>query len=320
MKWYPIKVAYPFGMTMVELEKYPEYVFDYPFLVEGVHDFKKKTEKFEKMIMPLEEYRTYLSKQEISSPKGFIFHPSRSGSTLICQMLNEIEDCRVISEPTVPLIFYKEAMINRKGDFDKNELKTLILGLLVQNEKKYNHGIIKFTSWAIDLLPTIVEIFPNTPWVYVYRNPIEIFTSALNKPSRVPMMNKTEPNVLVNQIEGSIREIEAYDKETFLSKLTRYNFEMALTQSSKLDNRSLLINYIDIKKHFYKILSHFNIEIGSIGWEKIMERSKYYSKSNQLQKFESDVKRKQAKVTPQIKKAINAELLIEFYQQLIKHS
>jgi hypothetical protein len=43
---------------------------------------------------------------------------------------------------------------------------------------------IKLDAWHIHELPLLRRAFPETPWVFLYRNPVEVMVSALKSPGR----------------------------------------------------------------------------------------------------------------------------------------
>jgi hypothetical protein len=316
MKWYPVGISYPFGHPMVKLAAYPESIFKAPFLTFGIRDYEKEFGKPQIKIMHIDEYKTYLQEQVIVPPTGFIFHPSKSGSTLVGQMLAELDNCRVVSEPSIPNIFYQESMINRNQRFDKEELKLLILGLFIKDEQLIQHTFIKFSSWMIDLLPIIQEIFPNTPWLYVYRNPIEIMVSAINKPSELSALNKRKPKALIRQINKTEDEIRELSEECFSAKLIAYNFKLIIQEYSNPNGK--IVEYSEIKTRFDAILKHFKIKTSVEEWKRIQERSQYYSKSSRSIVFKSDVGQKLKEVTSTIKLVVEQEKLDKLYSQLVQ--
>lgn len=98
-------------------------------------------------------------------PKGLIFHWSRCGSTLVARMLAATGQLRVLSEPA-PL----DAAL-RLGD--ANLLAAMVAALSRGGEAT----ILKLQFWHAMRLDQFREAFPDTPWVFLHRDPLEILVS-----------------------------------------------------------------------------------------------------------------------------------------------
>ena len=113
------------------------------------------------------------------APSAFILHASRCGSTLISQMLARLDDHIVVSEPP-PL----DALL--RGELPETERRAAISGLLSAYGQR-RRGIeqrlvIKLDAWNIGEWPLLQTCFPDTPWLFVYRDPLEIAVSHVRRP------------------------------------------------------------------------------------------------------------------------------------------
>jgi hypothetical protein len=113
------------------------------------------------------------------APSAFILHASRCGSTLISQMLARLDDHIVVSEPP-PL----DTLL--RSDLAPSERRAAIGGLLsAYGQRRCGHEqrlVIKLDAWSIGEWPLLRECFPATPWLFVYRDPLEIAVSHLRRP------------------------------------------------------------------------------------------------------------------------------------------
>lgn len=113
------------------------------------------------------------------APSGFIFHMSRCGSTLITQMLATISKNIVISEaPLIDTIL--RAQQRDPAITDEQRLKWLraLLSALGQRRREAeSYLFVKFDSWHTLDLPLIRRAFPDVPWIFVYREPLEVLVS-----------------------------------------------------------------------------------------------------------------------------------------------
>jgi gluconate kinase len=112
-------------------------------------------------------------------PAGFIFHMSRCGSTLIAQMLAAQEKSVVISEAD-PI----DSVLRAPGFCDDQRvewLRGMIAALGQPRRGDETHLVVKFDSWNTLDLPLIRLAFPGVPWVFVYRNPVEVLVSQIKQ-------------------------------------------------------------------------------------------------------------------------------------------
>ncbi len=108
-------------------------------------------------------------------PQGFIFHVSRCGSTLISRSLAGVPTHRVISEPGP----FNQLLL---ADLpDKAPLLQGLIRALCANADEMA-CFIKFTSWNLLFLEQILALFPDTPWIFVYREPVDVVQSLLARP------------------------------------------------------------------------------------------------------------------------------------------
>lgn len=104
-------------------------------------------------------------------PAGFIFHMSRSGSTLVAQMLASLPQVLVVSEAG-PL----DAAL-RTGEVDP--LRWMLSALGRPRRAAQTQLVVKLDAWAIFALPLVRRAFPDVPCVFVYRDPVEVVASHL---------------------------------------------------------------------------------------------------------------------------------------------
>lgn len=178
--WLPIRVWQQAGEWQVDWCWFGDTPLHQPFFREAVDDalrlpfnqaFRRQT--------PLAVLSDW---QEISpglTPSAFVFHASRCGSTLISQMLARLDDHIVISEPP-PL----DSLL--RSGLPAAERRRAIEGLLsAYGQRRLGSEqrlVIKLDAWNIAELPVLRECFPDTPWMFVYRDPLEIAVSHLRRP------------------------------------------------------------------------------------------------------------------------------------------
>ena len=117
-------------------------------------------------------------------PDGFIFHLSRCGSTLVSQMLAADPRNTVLSE-ALPIESIVQLAESNPGVPIEERLRLLraIVGALGRDRiGSRRHFVVKLDSWHVFALPLFRLAFPNTPWVFLYRDPVEILVSHARMP------------------------------------------------------------------------------------------------------------------------------------------
>ena len=111
-------------------------------------------------------------------PAGFVFHMSRCGSTLVAQMLAAVPAHAVASEPG-PL----EAVLGAAEDHRAVRWLRGMVGALGQaRHEEQRRFFVKFDAWSTLHLDLVRRAFPDGPWVFVYRNPVDVLVSHARRP------------------------------------------------------------------------------------------------------------------------------------------
>lgn len=131
-------------------------------------------------------------------PSGLIFHMSRCGSTLTAQMLAALPQNIVISE--APLIDTVLRANLRDPRITEEQRATWLRGVINALGQARNpeerHLFIKFDSWSILDLPVIRRAFPETPWIFQYRDPAEVMVSLIRQRGGHTLPGVLDPRVL----------------------------------------------------------------------------------------------------------------------------
>jgi hypothetical protein len=98
---------------------------------------------------------------------------SRCGSTLIAQMLAAVARNIVISEAR-PI----DQVLRASGtEAQRIEWLRWTVSALAQPRAGEDRCFIKLDAWHVLHLPLIAQAFPRTPWIFVYRDPVEVLVS-----------------------------------------------------------------------------------------------------------------------------------------------
>jgi hypothetical protein len=112
---------------------------------------------------------------------GLVLHESRCGSTLIAQALKAWPGTRVISEPgpldtalTAALTGTDPAALAFRG----------VLAALCQPARDDVRVVIKLDAWHALALGALRSLLPGVPWLFAYRDPLEVLVSHTKEPGR----------------------------------------------------------------------------------------------------------------------------------------
>jgi len=168
------------------------------------------------------------------APSAFIFHASRCGSTLIGQMLAKLDSHIVIAEPP-PL----DALL--RGSLAPRERTLALQGLLSAYGQRRcgteQRLVIKLDAWNIEQLPLLRACFPQTPWLFVYRDPLEIAVSHLRRAGMHMVPGLIGPS--------GLDDAEPFrDRETFIARRLGRLLGMGLAHCREFGGR--LVNYSEL--------------------------------------------------------------------------
>ncbi|WP_347903109.1 sulfotransferase family protein [Pseudomonas purpurea] len=178
--WLPIRLWQQAGEWWVDWCWFGDQPLHQPFFRDAVEEalrlpfnqaFRRQT--------PLRVLSVWQTISPGLTPSAFIFHASRCGSTLIGQMLAQLDNHIVISEPP-PL----DALL--RSGLPALERNAAIRGLFSAYGQRRRgmeqRLVIKLDAWNLGEQALLRECFPDTPWLFVYRDPLEIAVSHLRRP------------------------------------------------------------------------------------------------------------------------------------------
>jgi hypothetical protein len=154
-----------------------------------------------------------------------------------------------------------------------NYLKSIIRAVGRPKNKEEKNLFIKLDCWHIFFLGIIKKAFPDIPFVFLYRDPMQVLNSH-NKKAGIQMI----PGVLEAGIMNILQQIST------VSDLKKYRIlvlqKMIQTQISEYGkSQALLINYNEGPvKIMNRIAGFSGIEFSLDELEKMKERSKFHSK------------------------------------------
>ena len=259
-----------------------------PFFQQTVERAKKekRAERFTEFDVLLQ-----LEKQlESVEPTGFIFHSSRCGSTLVANACRAVSNSIVLSEANAidKLIarFITDADNAVKESLYSVFLRGVVHALAQRRFGNEQHLFIKFACCSFAQFARIKRIWPNVPWVFLYRDPIETIVSNM----------RDVPPWLVDNDRRVLTSIIADAGEMSLEELCARTIGSLYSTAYNLANRnSLLLNYNQLSVPVIaSILEFFKIDLSAEELETIARTTKGYSKEvSETRAFVADADTKQ---------------------------
>lgn len=255
---------------------------------------------------PIEFLNELYEKSPGIAPGGFIFHISRCGSTLVSQMLSTLEKNIVISEASIvdrilrADVYEEEKIIRLRGLFN---------ALAQKRFPAEENFFVKFDSWSVFDLPLIEKAFPEVPWIFMYRNPVEVIVS---------QMRQAGMQMIPGQISAIFPGMNIHEILQF-SKEERFAHTIAAFCRAGLDNAASrlgkFINYTQLPEAVTgEICEHFNISFSDEEIEKMKNSSRRDAKNPQIT-FSPDSREKRNEANEQALRFAE-EIVTPLYEKL----
>ncbi len=103
------------------------------------------------------------------APTGLIFHTGRCGSTLLAKVLARSRRNIVVGEASVHNAFWN--LLPGRGDREIEQFRRLVLAMGRRRLETYSGHIVKFTSYNVLRHSAIRSSFPDTPTIFLFREP-----------------------------------------------------------------------------------------------------------------------------------------------------
>ncbi len=266
--WYPVKLESPRnGEITLTWQDLSAADFTAPFFEDTINQARhqrpelRQTSLHELGAIPL---------SAAVPPSAFIFHTSRSGSTLLMQLLSCLDGSIALSEP--PII---DALLHL--DLSDAE-KILVLRQVVQaigqaHSAGDRHFFVKYDSWHLPWLPLIREAFPTVPCFFIYRHPVEILWSHHRQrgSQMVPGLRDLQSLNLVTGCDHPA------DLDAFAGRVLEAIFTQALPHIRK-GKLIPLGHHQLVAKIETTLVEHLGITLSKLEQERIHHRSHFHSK------------------------------------------
>ena len=278
-------------------------VFKEPFF----HHTVNRAVRRESVVLPLGTMPPGLAQPSLA-PSAFIFHVSRCGSTLLCNIFRALNDAHLVAEPqpvTALLTPYFEDVWPYAADEWEQKRDQLLLQMMQRLGQpptgSASRYVVKFTSYSATRMAIIRVLWPQVPIVFLVREPEEVMASNLD---RSPLWMKLfqKPRQARN-VFGWAEDIRPATREEFIARAYGQLCESATLHKAQ---PSLVMDYRELVSGGWNRIFAF-LGFGALDEQeklRIAEATKIYSKDASGEvRFEADDKAKPERVTPEIREA-----------------
>ncbi|MBW0019809.1 MAG: hypothetical protein JO236_19980 [Mycobacterium sp.] len=215
---------------------------------------------------------------------GSIFHLSRCGSTLLSRLLGTLPGVVVIAEP---------APLNSLLGLDPSRLDEAVLvriaRLLVRALGRRRHGdeqcvVLKCTSWNVRRRQVLAAAFPETPWVWVQRDPARVLASLLAKPPGWLGL-QAAPRHAAQRFGIDVGAVAAMPRDEFAARALGAMLDAAATDPS----RRLIVDHAELPEAAWqRVAPHLGLKTDRAVIDRMVEQSRFYSKDLAPRPFVGD--------------------------------
>jgi hypothetical protein len=213
-------------------------------------------------------------------PAGFIFHSSRCGSTLLANACRALHDSIVLSEANPIDKLVARFITDTAGDPVKESLYSVLLRAAVNALAQSNIAseprvFVKFSCCGVSQLERIRRIWPDVPWVFLYRDPVETIVSNM---TTVPAWLLDEDHRILAHITSTTPAAVAEMSPE--ERCARSIGSFYSTAHSLANSNSMLLNYNQLSvSALTNILDFFQVSPSVEELERIASGSRVYSKA-----------------------------------------
>jgi hypothetical protein len=263
--WIPIRV-YPHANDFwVDWMRLGEMPLTDPFFQQSIQEaLKHPFHQCMRRQTPIQELLAWSQRSPGLPPSGFVFHASRCGSTLISQSFAASESNIVYSEPP-PLDILLRSVQNFPDWPQSVRIQSLQALLSAWGQpladtgaKPRQHLLVKHDGWSSLNAPLVRAAWPQTPWVFLYRDPVEILVSQMRQRAAFMIPGVIDWTLFdIKTVEDSDFEQVAFCAQrlgVMLEAMVRY-FDPATT---------LLVNYSELPGSIMsRVMPHFGMDVES---------------------------------------------------------
>jgi hypothetical protein len=278
--WLPLDAVVQHGRPGLVWMNVREAHFTEPFFQQTVDRLRAQHPQPEERFSEFDTLVQLEQTFDSVAPTGFIFHSSRCGSTLLANACRAIDGAIVLSEPPAvdKLIARFITDVDEQGT--KVTLYSVFLRAVVKALGQRRNGnerrlFVKFACCSVSQIERIQRLWPDVPWVFLYRDPVQTIVS--NIQSVPPWLQDDDHRVLAAITNTLTEAVAAMSTEELCARAIGSFFS---TVYRVANDRALLLNYDQLSlAEITNALRFFGVKAAAAEMETIARQSQTYSKS-----------------------------------------
>jgi hypothetical protein len=182
--WLPAALVSALGQLAIEWVHFGDAPLHESFFEDSLRRAKRRPiNALLKVCTPLDILGKLPPANATTAPDGLIFHMSRCGSTLVSQMLAALPGGIVVAEASSLDSIVQMAHSHPEAPLAQRValLRGMAAALGRDRFGNRRHYVIKTDSWHSLALPLFRAAFPDTPWLFLFRDPTEVMVSQMRE-------------------------------------------------------------------------------------------------------------------------------------------
>ncbi len=279
--WLPYKLNFEDKEIICDWLFVGEKLFLKPFFDSTISDCKNFIEN-QSQFKPASNFEAISEFSETVpylNPTAFIFHVSRSGSTLLSQLFSLDSQNIVVAEAPFFDQILREIHFN-KFEFSKEEIihtfKSAIKYYGKKRQGNEQNYFIKLDSWLLMYYEIIRKAFPNTPFIFSYRKPNEVIASHKGQRGMQAVPGLLEPAIFGIDLSEEL----LINQDLYIIEVLKKYYEKLII-IAQFDKNSLFIDYSEgVLPILGKIERFLSLKIKPEIKVKMIERTRFDSKNS----------------------------------------
>ncbi|HJU15384.1 MAG TPA: hypothetical protein VJ770_02845 [Stellaceae bacterium] len=233
---------------------------------------------------------------------GAIFHMARTGSTLVHRLFSKTG--RVLSLSELGII--DRALILTTSwpqDECTRVLRELVAALGRPRRAGERHLVIKMTDATPNTrLHRFRDAFPEVPWIFIYRDPVEVMVSILRGPTGSMKQWLRRPVHFASRLGMPALADRATTPEEFVARTLR-RFCAAAVEAAKATPPGLFlaVPYTRLPDAVWETIApHFGVGLSEEDRDVMRAEARYKAKSRTDEEFKPDSEAKRGEATGEI--------------------
>jgi hypothetical protein len=238
---------------------------------------------------------------------GAIFHMARTGSTLVSRLFGRTRLALSLSEvPVIDQALFQAAA--RPGEEGNALLRGVVAAFSRPRRPSERHLVVKMTDAMPNTrLPRFRTAFPEVPWVFIYRDPVEVMVSMMRGPTgNIRNWFRNRAQVADRLGMPVLRDPAMWPEEFIARTLRRFCAKAVEAARATPPGLFLAVPYTRLPEAIWETIApHFGIRLGEKERTIMWEEARFSAKRADAVAFQPDSAAKYDEATPRMRALAN---------------